>query len=62
MKANLIEAGDIHVAVSEDDHSPTKIPFALLIECGSAEAVREAMKTGMVEFTIFEHYSTAPKP
>ena len=55
MKPNLVEAGDLWVAAGEDTW-PVKLPFSLLIQCESAEQVRDAIKTGSMEFTIFEHY------
>ena len=59
MKPNLVQAGDIWVDNGEDG-GPDEVKFALLIQCESAEQVREAMASGKIEFTKFEHYETKP--
>jgi hypothetical protein len=53
---NLVQIGDLLVC-SDEALPPDKIEFALLIQCSSAEQCREAMKSGKIEFTVFEHYS-----
>lgn len=54
---NLVQAGQLWVMESEDSEEPDEISFALLIQCSNADQVREAMRTGKINFTIFEHYS-----
>ena len=53
---NLIQAGDLWLMEGEDAYHPDKMEYSLLIQCSSAEQVREALKTGKIEFTIFAHY------
>lgn len=55
--ANLVQVGDLWVCEDEDS-PPDQIPFALLIQCSSAEQCRAAMKAGTVQFTQFAHYTT----
>jgi len=53
---NLVQAGDLWLMEDEDAYHPDKMQYSLLIQCANAEQVREAMKTGKIEFTIFAHY------
>lgn len=53
---NLVQAGDLWLMEDEDAYHPDKMEYSLLIQCANAEQVREAMKTGKIEFTIFAHY------
>lgn len=59
--ANLVQVGDLWVC-EEEDAQPDQIPFALLIQCSSAEQCRAAMKAGTVQFTQFAHYTTQNGP
>lgn len=53
---NLVQAGDLWLMEDEDAYHPDKMEYSLLIQCANAEQVREAMKTGKIEFTTFAHY------
>jgi len=53
---NLVQAGDLWLMEDEDAYHPDKMEYSLLIQCANAEQVREAMKTGKIEFTVFAHY------
>jgi hypothetical protein len=56
MKApNLVQIGDLWVCDDETE-APHQIQYGLLIQCSSPEQAREALKTGKIEFTVFEHY------
>lgn len=57
VKANAVEVGDIHTVDDPDamgsDHKTHKCRFAMLLQFENAEAIRQAMADGQVEFTIF---------
>ena len=50
-KPNAIIIGEIETV--EGDDETHKIPFGLLIECSNPEQIREALKTGSIDFTVF---------
>jgi len=55
-RPNLVQAGDLWLMETEDAYHPDKMEYSLLIQCATAEQIRDAMKTGRIEFTIFAHY------
>lgn len=55
--ANAIAVGDIHTVDDPEamgrSEKPHKTRFAMLLEFEDAEAIRQAMADGKVEFTVF---------
>lgn len=50
-KPNCIIAGDTKVEVNEDEYK--EFPDLLIIQCHDREQIRQAIRTGKIEFTIF---------
>ena len=56
MKANLIEAGNVEIFDRETEQ-PFMASRVLVIQFDTDDAIRQAVKDRMVEFTLFEHYT-----
>jgi len=52
-KANVVIAGDA-IYAGIDEHDAAEIPTSILIQFPTQEALGQALRSGHVEFTVFE--------